>query len=82
MTSTSQAGRKRGPIRGTPSASSFISFPMMEELRAYCDVLDNINLKFMEEPDESTMGGEHNVVFFTQEHLAAGLRFPLPALVK
>ena len=27
-------------------------------------------------------GGEHNGVFFTLEHLAAGLRFPLPAIVK
>ena len=36
----------------------------------------------MDEPDESTLGGEHNAVFFTQEKLAAGLRFPVPALVK
>ena len=54
----------------------------MEELRAYCDVPDNIDLKLMEEQNESTMGGEHRTLFFTQEHLAAGLRFPLPALVK
>ena len=26
------------------------------------------------------MGGENNSVFFTREHLAAGLRFPMPAL--
>ena len=54
----------------------------MEELRAYCDVPDNIDLTLMEEPDESTLGGEHNSVFFTREHLAAGLRFPVTALVK
>ena len=54
----------------------------MEELRAYCDVLDNIDLKLMEEQDESTLGGEHNAVFFTREHLAAGLRFPVAAIVK
>ena len=54
----------------------------MEELRAYCDVPDNIDLKLMEEPDESTLGGEHNAMFFTREHLAAGLRFPVLALVK
>ena len=81
-TSTSQAGCNRGPIRGTPSASSIISFLTMEELRAYCDVPDNIDLKLMEEPDESTLGGEHNAVFFTREHLATGLRFPVLALVK
>ena len=58
------------------------SHPTMEKLRAYCNVLDNIDLKLMEDPDESTLGGEHNVVFFTREHLAAGLCFPMPAIVK
>ena len=28
------------------------------------------------------LGGEHNGVFFTWEHLAAGLSFPMPAIVK
>ena len=81
-TSTSQAGRKRKPTRGTPSASSIISSLTMEEVRAYCDVHDNIDLKLMEEPDESTLGGEHNVVFFTRGHLVAGLYFLVPAIVK
>ena len=81
-TSTRQAGRERRPTRGTLSTSSIISSLTMEELRAYCDVPDNINLKMMEESDESTLGGEHNAVFFTQEHLVAGLRFPMPAIVK
>ena len=36
----------------------------------------------MERADESTLGGEHNGVFFTREHLAAGLCFPMPAIVK
>ena len=70
-TSTSQVGRERRPTRGTPSASNIISSLTIEELRAYCDVPDNIDLKLMEEPDESTLGGEHNAVFFTQEHLVA-----------
>ena len=48
----------------------------------YCEVPDNIDLQLMEMTDESTLGGEHNGVFFTREHLAAGLRFPKPALVK
>ena len=82
VTSSNQAGRRQGPTRGTPSASSIISSLTMEELRAYCDVLDNIDLKLMEEPDESNMGGQHNSVFLTREHLATGLRFPVPALVK
>ena len=54
----------------------------MEELRAYCDIPDNIDLRLMEESDESTLGGEHNAVFFTREHLAIGLRFPVPSIVK
>ena len=65
-----------------PSASSIISSLTVEELRAYCDVPDNIDLKLMEESDESTPGGEHNVVFFTREHLTVGLRFPVHVIVK
>ena len=49
---------------------------------AYCEVPDNINLRLMERANESTLGGEHNGVFFTQEHLAAGLRFPMSAILK
>ena len=49
---------------------------------AYCEVPDNIDLRLMERADESTLGGEHNDVFFTREHLAAGLRFPMSAIVK
>ena len=55
---------------------------MMEELRAYCDVPDNINLKLMEEPDESTLGREHNAEFFTREHVVVRLRFPVLVIVK
>ena len=36
----------------------------------------------MERADDSMLGGEHNGVFFTREHLATGLRFPVPAKVK
>ena len=66
-TFTNQKGRKRKPTWGTPFANRIISSLTVEELRAYCDVPDHIDLKLMEEPDESTMGGEHNVVFFTWE---------------
>ena len=54
----------------------------MEELRTCCEIPDDIDLKLMDEPDESTLGGEHNAMFFTREQLAAGLRFPVPAIVK
>ena len=81
-TSTSQVGRKRRPTPGDDSASNIISSLTMEEFRAYCNVPDNIDLKLMEEPDESTLSGEHNVVFFTREHLEARFNFPVLAIVK
>ena len=65
-----------------PSASNIIASMTMEELKVYCEVPDNVDLRLMERTDESTLGGEHNSVFFTREHLAAGLRFPIPAIVK
>ena len=79
---TSTSGRPEGRLRVTPSASSIISSLTMEELMAYCEVLDSIDLRLMERMDVSTLGGEYNGVFFTREHLAVGLRFPVPALVK
>ena len=48
----------------------------------YCEVLDNIDLQLVDRPDESTLCGGHNDVFFTREHLAAGLRFPVPSIDK
>ena len=33
---------------------------------AYCEVPDNIDLRLMDSTDESTLGGEHNGVFFYQ----------------
>ena len=54
----------------------------MEELKAYCEVPHNIDLKLMYRANESTLNGEHNGVFFTWEHLTARLRFPVSAIVK
>ena len=48
----------------------------------YCEVPDNISFWLVDRPDESTLSVEHNGVFFTRKHLAAGLRFPVPAMVK
>ena len=75
---TSTSGRPGA----TPSTSSVIASLTMEELKEYCEVPDNIDFRLMERADESMLGGEHNGVFFTREHLAAGLRFPMPAIVK
>ena len=79
---TSTSGRPRGCLWATPSTSNIISSLTMEELKAYCEVPNSINLRLMERADEFMLGGEHNGVFFTREHLAVGLRFPVPAIVK
>ena len=72
----------KGVFGATPTTSNIISSLTMEELMAYCEVPDNINLRLVEKANESTLGGEHNGVFFIREHLAAGLRIPVSAIVK
>ena len=79
---TSTSGRPGERLQATPSTRSIISSLTMEELMAYYEVPDKIDLQLMDRTDESTLGGEHNGVFFTREHLAARLRFPVPTLVK
>ena len=79
---TSTSGRPKGRPRAKPSASNVIASLTMEELKVYCEVPDNIDLRLMDKADNSTLGEEHNGVFFTREHLAAGLRFPVPTIVK
>ena len=79
---TFTSGRPGGRTRVMPSTSSIISSLKMEELMAYCEVPDNIDLQLMDRADEPTLGREHNGVFFTREHLVVRLRFPVPALVK
>ena len=61
-----------------------VGFMTLEELRVYCEVPKDINLKLMDKPDESTLSAlrPDNGVFFTRERLAAGLRFPVSAIVK
>ena len=81
-TSTSQAGRRRGLARVARFASHIVLYLTMEELRTYYEIPDDIDLKLMDKPDESTLGGEHNAMFFTREQLATGLRFPVPSIVK
>ena len=81
-TSISQVGRRRGYTRGTPSTSNIISSLSMLELRAYCEIPDDINIVLSEGPAENTMGEEYNSMYFTREQLATGLRFPVLSLVK
>ena len=79
---TSTSGRPGGRPRAKPSASNVIASLTMEDLKVYCEVLDNIDLQLMERADDSTLGGKHNGVLFTREHLAAGLRFLVPTIAK
>ena len=45
---TSISGRPRGRPRAKPSISSVIASLTMEELKAYCEMPDNIDLRLME----------------------------------
>ena len=54
----------------------------MEELRAYCEIPDNIDVMLLGGPARNIEGGDDNAMFFTREQLAVGLRFPVSALVK
>ena len=76
------SGRPGGRPRSKPSTSNIIASMTMEELKIYCEVPNYIDLRLMERTDESMLGGEHNGMFFTREHLASGLRFPIHAIVK
>ena len=66
-TSTSQAGRRRGPSRDTPSASRLITSFSMEELRSYCQIPSNIDFELPDGLVESTVNREDGVVYFTWE---------------
>ena len=66
-TSTSQAGHKQGPTGGTPSTSSIISSLSVEELRAYCEIPDDIDAMLLDGPAASTVGEEYNAVCFSLE---------------
>ena len=46
-TSTSQVGRRRGPSRESPSTSRVISSLSIEELRAYCQIPDDVDFEFL-----------------------------------
>ena len=81
VTSTSQAGPRRGPRRESPSASSIISSLSIDEVRSYCQIPEDIDFELSEGLAGSAMG-EDNAVFFTREQLAAGLCFPVSSLVK
>ena len=81
-TSTSQAGRRRGPSRDTPSTRNLIFSLSMEELWSYCQIPNNIDFELSDGLIESIIDEEDNVVYFTWEQLVVELRFPISSLVK
>ena len=81
-TSTTQVGRKRGPSRDTPSTSSIISSLLMEELRSYCQIPNNIDIELSDGLAESTISEGDGVVYFTREQLIIRLCFPVLSLIK
>ena len=54
----------------------------MEELRAYCEIPDDIDVMLSNDLAHDTMGKEYNAVFFTQKQLAIELPFPVSSFVK
>ena len=81
-TSTSQARRKRGTLRESPTASSLVAVMSAEKLRSFCQVPIDISLELLDGAAISTVGGADNVVYFTWEQFAARLRFPISSFVK
>ena len=54
----------------------------MEELRAYCEIPDDIDVILSDGSFQNTVGEDDNAVYFTKEKLTVELSFPVSALVK
>ena len=81
-TSISQVGRRRGPIRELPSASSLVTSMSMEELRSFYQIPDSISLELLDGSVVSTVGEVDSIVYFTWEQFTTGLHFLVSSLVK
>ena len=66
-TYTSQVGRKRGTPRELPKASNLVATMSIEELRSFCQFPTDISLELSNGAAVSTVGGEDNVIYYTQE---------------
>ena len=64
------------------TASNLVVAMSAEELRLYSQVLAKIGLEMSDDPAASMIGEVDNAIYFTREPFAAGLRFPIPSLVK
>ena len=54
----------------------------IEELRSFSQVTADIRLEVADGTATPTIRGADNTVYFTWEHFATGLRFPISSLVK
>ena len=80
--STSQAGRKRGTPRETPTVSSLVAAMSVEDLRSFRQVPAAIRLEVSDNTTTSTIEASDNASYFTQEQFAARLCLLIPSLVK
>ena len=80
--STSLAEHRRGTPREMPTASNLVTAMYAEELRLYSQIPIEISMEMSKGATTSTFGEADNVVYFTPEQFAAGLRLPVPSLVK
>ena len=62
--------------------SSLMSSMLLDELRSFYHIPDNVSLELSDGPACSTVGQADNAVFFTREQFAVGLHFPVSLLVK
>ena len=81
-TSTSQAGRKRGTPRETPTVRSLVVAMSVEDLRSFRQVSAAIRLEVSYGMATSTMRATYNVVYCTRERFIVGLCLTIPSLVK
>ena len=69
--STSQVGRRRGPNRELPFASSLVSSMSMEEMRSFCQIPNTITLELSDGSTASTIGEADSAVYFAREQFVA-----------
>ena len=81
-TSTSMVRRRKGSNWESPTTSSLVSSMSMEELRSLCRVLEDISLELLDGLAHFIVRKVNNVVYFTREQFAIGLRFLVSSLVK
>ena len=80
--SSSQARRRRGVPRETPTASSMVAAMSIEELKLYNQAPVEISLEMLDDLTASTIGEADNVIYFTREQFVVELRFPIPSCTR